>query len=575
MVYAPRDLVSVAPPRSPERGSPRTWLPTLLGLLFALGSAVLAFAPVASAAPAPSEPYFTRIAAEPLFARDAATATPLPGGKVLIAGGGETLTLRTAEIFDPATDTFSEVHGLTRHIRSAAVAAPLPDGRVLIAGGSKNVSYTVAEYFDPTTEAFSEVPGEMTVARLRGIAAPLPDGDVLIAGGFSEGESQRSAELFHPASGTFTALASRPTAERSGAVAAELPDGRVLIVGGEGNEKQSAEVFDPATETFSAFAPTFTGAEYEAAGALLADGKMLVSGGIRRGGPETSEADVFDPAVPALEPLSVEATTPRAGAVAALLPEGKVLISGGGWPEAGQSAELFVPAAEIGYSGADLGAQLVGQSTGRRTVLVTNVGAQPLEIDSVTLTGDPTFAIDVDACSGRTLAFGASCAIGIDFTPTTVGSAAATLEFVDNEATPKSVPLTASGYLPTEPPPPGPVSPSPIAVAPPTPKHPASPNPHHSRSVGCVTKRLNSRRVQVTCRVHLAAGAWEARLLHAGKVLAQRRVGPGTRRLVFTRGAPAREERPAPTASWSSRSARRRGGRTGSSRRSRTSRRRG
>jgi hypothetical protein len=531
-------LVSVAPPRNRRRRSPRALLPAVLGLSLSLASAALGLAPIASAAP--SEPYFTHLAAEPLFVRDSATASPLPGGKVLIAGGGETLTLRVAEIFDPATDTFSEVPGLMRHVHESAASAPLPDGKVLIVGGSNNVSYTVAETFDPTTGTFSEVPGEMTVARLDAIAAPLPDGDVLIAGGFSEGESQRSAELFHPASGTFTALASDPTSARTSAVAAELPDGRVLIVGGQGAGRQTAETFDPATETFSAFAPTFTGgAEYQAAGALLPDGKMLISGGIRGGGPETSEADVFDPAVPSLDPLSVEATTPRAGAIAATLPEGKVLIAGGGWPEAEQSAELFVPAAEIGWSGADLGSQLVGQATGRRTVLVTNVGAQPLHINAVSLVGDPHFVLEADACGGRTLAFGASCDIGVDFTPATVGPASATLQFSDNEPVPKSIPLTASGYLPAEASPAGPGSPPPTAngQAPKkTPKHPAPSKPRHRRTVACATKRLHSGTVQVTCRAQLGDGAWEARLLHSGKVVSRRHLGAGPHRLVFTRG---------------------------------------
>lgn len=545
-------MVSAAPPTRRDDSARAARTLRGIALLLAIGVALLASSSIASAA-APSEPYFTRIAGEPIFERDSAAATPLPDGSVLIEGGDETLTLRQAEIFDPATGTFSEVPGLTRLVRRQPMAAALADGRVLIVGGFNNISYNVGEIFDPMTGTFSEVPGEMTIPRIGGFAATLPDGNVLIGDGDAAGEGREqrepTAELFHPASGTFTALAARPLRWRGEPAAATLPDGRVLIVGGRGNRERGAEIFDPVTDSFSELAQATelpresVGPESQAASALLPDGKMFISGGIRRGGFESSEAVVFDPAGPSLQELTAEQTTERAGAAAALLPGGKVLIVGGGWPEAGHTAELFVPAAEIGYSGADLGAQLVGQSTGRRSVLVTNVGAQPLQIDSVALAGDPAFAIEADACGGHSLAFGASCAIGVDFTPKTVGSAAAALEFVDNEATPKTVPLTASGYLPTETSSPGMASPAPVAVAPPAPKvpdHAAPAKPRHSRSVGCAAKRLHSGRVQVTCRVHLAAGAWEARLLHASKVVSDRRVGSGTRRLVFTRGAPAR-----------------------------------
>ena len=52
-----------------------------------------------------------------------------------------------------------------------AVAAPLPDGDVLIAGGqsANNVLLRSAELFDPTTNTFTKLPAsgdtELTVAR--------------------------------------------------------------------------------------------------------------------------------------------------------------------------------------------------------------------------------------------------------------------------------------------------------------------------------------------------------------------------------------------------------------------------
>jgi hypothetical protein len=69
------------------------------------------------------------------------TATLLADGRVLIAGGdmietrapGAFNTQSSAELYDPLTGTFRAT-GLTRP-RSGHTATLLPDGRVLIAGG--------------------------------------------------------------------------------------------------------------------------------------------------------------------------------------------------------------------------------------------------------------------------------------------------------------------------------------------------------------------------------------------------------------------------------------------------------
>ena len=68
-------------------------------------------------------------------------AAPLSGGKVLIAGGFDGNTfLRSAELFDPSTDTFTALtaSGDTelQTAREGAVAVSLSGGKVLIAGGA-------------------------------------------------------------------------------------------------------------------------------------------------------------------------------------------------------------------------------------------------------------------------------------------------------------------------------------------------------------------------------------------------------------------------------------------------------
>ena len=161
--------------------------------------------------------------------------------------------LASAELFNPASDTFAALpaSGATElHIaRDGAVAAPLPNGRVLIAGGYSYNAYDPdyssvlrsAELFNPANDTFKALAAsgatELRTARESAVAAPLPNGQVLIAGGDSaQNSALRSAELFNPANDTFKALAASGSTElqtaRAGAVAARLPNGQVLIAGG-------------------------------------------------------------------------------------------------------------------------------------------------------------------------------------------------------------------------------------------------------------------------------------------------------------------------------------------------------
>jgi hypothetical protein len=118
-------------------------------------------------------------------ARDFHTATLLMDGRVLIAGGGTPEAgTATAELFDPSTGTFMSTASMSTD-RRGATANLLSNGKVLIAGGvritspGQGVSLSSAELYDPETETF-DLTGSMNLARTGHTATLLFDGQVLM-----------------------------------------------------------------------------------------------------------------------------------------------------------------------------------------------------------------------------------------------------------------------------------------------------------------------------------------------------------------------------------------------------------
>jgi WD40 repeat protein len=130
-------------------------------------------------------------------------AARLPDGRVLLAGGTDGTPLSSAEVFDPNTNSFSSAGiGAMGTARRAPAAASLPDGRVLVAGGSNDEGggehyLASAEVFNPATGTFSSAGiGALSSARTGAVAAPLPDGRALVAGGYDGSTRFSSAEIF-------------------------------------------------------------------------------------------------------------------------------------------------------------------------------------------------------------------------------------------------------------------------------------------------------------------------------------------------------------------------------------------
>jgi hypothetical protein len=130
----------------------------------------------------------------------------LADGRVLIVGGlGNSDYLAQAEIYDPATGTFSPTGSLA-HVRANPTATLLADGRVLVAGGNGNVTgdpnIATAEIYDPASGTFSDV-GDLITPSMGGTAVRLQDDRVMLAGGWAgvEDVPTAHAELFVPQAG--------------------------------------------------------------------------------------------------------------------------------------------------------------------------------------------------------------------------------------------------------------------------------------------------------------------------------------------------------------------------------------
>jgi hypothetical protein len=285
------------------------------------------------------------------------TATLLPSGDVLVAGGGT----NTAELYDPARGTFTPT-GSMSVARTDATATLLSSGDVLVAGGvdTRGRQVASAELYDPATGTFTPT-GSMGTARSGHTATLLPNGKVLVAGGGCNHrgdcdsgsflDNLRSAELYNPKTGTWSPTGSMHF-EREYFTATLLHDGRVLVAGGFAtcdddfcSDNRHAELYDPASGTWSVTGSMHKAREQFTA-TLLTDGEVLVAGGLNEGGfsgneKTYAESELYDPTSGTWTPTG-SMSEPRYGQAQALLPgTGWVLTAGG---SADATSEVFEPA---------------------------------------------------------------------------------------------------------------------------------------------------------------------------------------------------------------------------------------
>ena len=278
-------------------------------------------------------------------ARNWPSATLLADGRVLIVGGsngklsGNNLViLKTAEIFDPASGTFNLSGAKMKSARASQSSTLLPNGKVLIAGGMNvyvprirwGTCTNTAELYDPATDTFSPA-GTMSVPRCGHTATLLPNGKVLVLSG-------ATAELYDSTTNSWSATGS-PASSRSGSGVAVLPNGKVLAAGPDA----SAELYDPVSGSWSATgSPSNTyanGASNPAV--LLASGLLLMVGGQSAGG-TTGLCELYNPFSGTWSATGSLNST-RLSFTVNGLSDGRVLATDGNLGYQVMSAEIYTP----------------------------------------------------------------------------------------------------------------------------------------------------------------------------------------------------------------------------------------
>jgi hypothetical protein len=239
------------------------------------------------------------------------TQTKLFDDRLLIVGGNDTQGIchASGEIYDHATGALTPIAPMSAP-RSGHAATLLPDGRVLVTGGLAdyqigasslaavlNTAQTTAEIYDPATDTWTPASNPMASRRAGHGQVLWPDGRVLVISGINGGTSVSGLDTatftptcswYSPVTNSFSPAPSLTTTSTGAAFFGQsfLGDGRLLVSGG-----LATVGFGGSQASTSAF--TFDGAAWSPIGFFfglpqgvafhtqetLADGRALIVGG--------------------------------------------------------------------------------------------------------------------------------------------------------------------------------------------------------------------------------------------------------------------------------------------------------
>jgi hypothetical protein len=282
-----------------------------------------------------------------------ASASLLPDGRVLFAGGQDTIgsqvVARTsAVLFDETSGGGAGAFTTTGSMsngRWLAASFSLNSGRVLVLGGScenDGPLGLVPEIYDPSAGSFSQASLQPSGFWSNPISVLLPPNNPLIL----SQSAPLVGEVFNPTANSWTSLPA-PTAF-SPAAATLLASGEVLVHGSLGGDGKAALVFDPTSPPNGSVAPAsaISGPYDYGSATMLPSGKLVVPSAAFG----SSAAEIFSEATNTIAPTGFM-TVERHGHSSTLLSSGLVLITGG-WTNSNwtplSSSELFDPNADGG-----------------------------------------------------------------------------------------------------------------------------------------------------------------------------------------------------------------------------------
>ena len=301
-----------------------------------------------------------------------AVTAPLPRGRALLAGGvpflggGDSLgpgPIATTRTYNPATRTWTKAPNMSV-ARASATATALPDGRVLVAGGYDRrliqltnppregvqiLPLASSQFFNPSSSTLTTGPA-LATGRYGHLAVALKGGRVLVVGGGNGQNFDRllnTAELFDPATRKWLG-AGNIGAPRTQFTLTALADGRALLAGGLAGDGstvlRSTLFYDPAKNRWSP-GPELANVRAGHAAAVLADGRVLVAGGADQVG-RLASSELFNPSANSWSATGALAT-PRSDHLAISLASGRILVVGGrGSHDPLATSELFDPSAK-------------------------------------------------------------------------------------------------------------------------------------------------------------------------------------------------------------------------------------
>ena len=190
--------------------------------------------------------------------RQGHASTLMSDGRILVTGGiaevnGNKKAVPHAEIFDPSNETWSDASDMLNP-RERHEAILLDNNKILVVGSNTDdfqvVGETSAELYDPATNQWSDAGTLNTPHGTSFAAQKLADGRVLIAGGGAQGKYiaptiTDAMDIYDPETNKWTAVASM-TSKSWELTTNLLTNGTILFV-----KASTIETYDPATDSWT------------------------------------------------------------------------------------------------------------------------------------------------------------------------------------------------------------------------------------------------------------------------------------------------------------------------------------